>query len=125
MRVNDENKSILRRLQGASSVYDRKKWEDENLNKNYLKDNILRNSGTLVSHNFAARYCRHPYFVYTPNLMQGFQNIEQFGSTRSQRTLSAHPAQRGSYQPGEVGTPGSVLQEEGEEQFRPLTAPKQ
>lgn len=69
MRVNEENKSILRRLQGANSVYDRRKWEDENNTKNYLKDNILRNSGMVVRFNPAARYCRHPYFIQTPNLM--------------------------------------------------------
>ncbi|CAG9310044.1 unnamed protein product [Blepharisma stoltei] len=44
-RIYDENKKFLERLQNAESAYSIEKWDEEERRRNYLKENISKNSG--------------------------------------------------------------------------------
>jgi hypothetical protein len=85
VRVNEENKTMLRRLQNAHATYDKGKWEkDFEVNK-YFEDMIRKNS---------SRYCKHPYFVQNPTC--GSQ-MDMYSSVQSGRTMSANPMSRMQY----------------------------
>eukprot|EP00347_Sterkiella_histriomuscorum_P002124 403369378 len=89
IRVNQENKELLRRLQTASSTYDKSRWDNDFNHNLYFMDMIRKNS---------SRYIKHPYFLSTPNgqgMMFGSQSQQEFyTSVNSGRTASAQPGSR-------------------------------
>lgn len=86
IRVNQENRELLKRLQSAHSTYDKTKWDQEHMNNNYLADLIRRNS---------SRYIKHPYFLnYSPSSNYIGTRSEFFQSVNTGRTFSARPSNR-------------------------------
>lgn len=54
VKINDENRHIMHRLQKAKSVYNAKKWEDEDRENKKMVKMISSNSG---------KFTKHPYFT--------------------------------------------------------------
>ncbi|CDW88812.1 UNKNOWN [Stylonychia lemnae] len=87
IRVNQENKELLRRLQTASSTYDKGRWDKDFDHNTYFMDMIRKNS---------SRYIKHPYFIQTPtmNMFSSQSQHEFYQSNLSGRTMSAQPVSR-------------------------------
>lgn len=47
-KIADANRSIIKRLKSATSVYSTRRWENDRQYKVYLRDNISRNSGRVM-----------------------------------------------------------------------------
>lgn len=54
-KINDENKAMLKRLQGASSIYSIDKWIDDDRKHNELRKNISQNARRTFHNDFSER----------------------------------------------------------------------
>jgi len=75
-KINDENKAMLRRLQGASSVYNIDKWIDDDRKHHEVKRNISQNARRTFHADFSDRATSsvgtRTFYSHNPAMSNGF-----------------------------------------------------
>jgi len=72
-KINDENKSLLRRLQSAHSVYSVDKWITDDRKHNEFKKNISQNARRAEHADFSAKSTKYSNTFYSGGQSNGFQ----------------------------------------------------